>query len=129
MPHLAQRPEPDELPMVVARLLRAAQEAENHAIGLDRRPAFQLTRHLLGGARRAGYPVRVLAETLGISVASLRARASSDGPVPGARVMALVGLDDATLGRWAEDGRLAPTGDAGAYLASELVRLLADGPA
>jgi hypothetical protein len=124
MPQAIRR-ETGQLPLRVERALRGAQQAEQRAIGSERRPAFELTRNLLGGARRAGYSIRALADTLGVSVGSLRARASQDGPVSAQHVLELAGLPPNRLANWVGQGWLAPLEDGtGRYLASDLIHAL-----
>jgi hypothetical protein len=107
--------------------LRRAHEAELTAVGERRRPAFRLTRSLLGGARAAGYPAGLLASCLGVSVGSVRTR-GSDGWIPAAAFAELAGLAIGDIHDWVRRGQLTETraGAAGEdlYLASDLVRAL-----
>jgi len=111
------RPEPDGprspaatvVPERLAAVLRRALDAEQSAAGNQRIPAFRLTRHLLGGARRAGYTTSQLAGCLGVSVESVRTRGGSDGLVAVEDFATLAELDPQTVDQWATDGLVQHT--------------------
>jgi hypothetical protein len=113
-------------------MLRNAHQAEQLARGAHRRAAYQLTRDLLGGSQRAGYPVHLLAECLGLSAKSLRARCGSDGWVSADEIAALIGTSSDVVNRRLAGGRISSSVDAadGAlqYLASDVIRVAATWP-
>jgi hypothetical protein len=123
---------PARLPETVDRMLRSAHKAEQIARGVHRRAAFQLTRDLLGGSQRAGYPVHLLAECLGLSPKSLRARCGSDGWISADEIASLIGTSSDIVSRRLAGGRISSTVDAadGAllYLASDVIRSAATWP-
>lgn len=127
-PLVGPRPYPGvhSVPNRLAIVLQRAHAAELHAVGDERRPAFALTRALLGGARRAGYSAQRLAECLGVSLGSVRGRSGSDGWICLEAFCAVADLGPDTVNRWRDKGMLPTTtlDHAGqpCYLASELVR-------
>ncbi|MDT4894084.1 MAG: hypothetical protein QOE97_3119 [Pseudonocardiales bacterium] len=114
------------LPEPIDRMLRNAHRAEQTAQGTHRRAAFQLTRNLLGGAHRAGYPVRALAECLGLSHKSLRARCGADGWLSTDEVAAMTDTPPVVIARWLGAGRISSMIDdrdgTPLYLASEVIQ-------
>lgn len=110
---------------LLAAMLRAAHYEELTARGAARRPAFRLTRDLIGAAIRAGVPTGRIAECFKVSVASVRTRASSaDGETTAATIEQLCGLTPAQLSGLstvALHARSAPCG-VPTYRVSDLVR-------
>lgn len=117
------------LPDVISQMLRSAHQAEKTAQGANRRAAFELTRSVLGGAHKVGYPVRLLAECLGVSHKSLHARCGTDGWISAEEIVALTGRPSAAIARSLAGGRISSTADADdgtlLFLASEVVQSLA----
>jgi hypothetical protein len=99
---------PQEVPPVLATVLRRALAAESSARGEHRIPAFRLTRSLLGGARAAGLPNAVLAQCLGTTVQSVRTRGGSDGWIVATTFADLAGLPVEVVRAWIADGLLPP---------------------
>jgi hypothetical protein len=114
------------LPEALYAALRRAHRAELTATGEHRRPAFRVTRTLLGGARQAGQPCTLLADCLGVSVASVRARAGSDGWLTTAEVVSVSGLSAQRIKECVALGWLPPphlgAGGEELHLASHVVR-------
>ena len=118
------RPLPDRL----ITALQRAHTAEQVAVGEQRRPAFRLTRALLGGARRAGYAPTLLAQTLGISIHAVRGRGGGDGWISRQVFTDLTDLPPGVIDSWATAGLLPARAldeiGRDCYLASELIRAL-----
>lgn len=112
-------------------VLRRLQAAERAAVGEDRRPAFKLTREVLGASVRLGVPTPVLAACMGTSRASLRNRASRvDGVIPAELVRQLTDLtprqlDRLSRGELTRGGNLA---DRPEYPTIDVVRALLSTP-
>jgi hypothetical protein len=119
---------PRRMPDQLVAVLQRAHIAELQAVGEHRRPAFRLTRALLGGAHRAGYSAACLAECLGLSLSSVRSRSGSDGWVSALAITQLADLAAGTVELWQAEGLLPSTvlDQAGqsCYLASDLIRAL-----
>ncbi len=96
--------------------------------GDQRRPAFRLTRSLLGGARSAGYSAALLAKCLGSSITSVRNRDGSNGWIAGDVFAALTDLPPRAVDGWFADGALTQrvVGHTGrpCFPADELIRAL-----
>lgn len=116
------------LPPRLAAALTAAHAAELVATGSRRRPAFRLTRALLGGARKAGYHPAQLAAHLGVSITSIQTRGGNDDLIAADTFARLTGIDPATVDRWHAIGALSPPttdhGNQDCYPASELIQAL-----
>ena len=109
------------LPGDLAALLHNAHADEREALGPQRRAAYLLTRQVISGLLRAGYPARLVATELGVRSESIRTRAQA-GWIRLADIAALTGLEQDELARRClandaavEDGRL---------FSDELVRIL-----
>lgn len=109
------------LPDDLAALLLGAHADEREALGSQRRAAYLLTRQVISGLLRAGYPARLVATELGVRSESIRTRAQA-GWIRLSDIAALTGLEQDELARRCvandavvEDGRL---------FSDELVRIL-----
>ena len=116
-----------QVPEAVAALLLRAHAEEGTAAGAQRRPAFRLTRVLLGGAYEAGFSPSLLAGCLGVTPDAIRTRCVADGWVSREDAARIAGIDAETLDAWEAQGRLPTGGVGGAILASELVSALVMG--
>ncbi|MFP3466839.1 hypothetical protein [Leifsonia sp. SIMBA_070] len=87
---------PRALPDELAAVLHAAHQEEQEAIGGQRRAAYLLTRQVIAGLLKAGYPAAVLARELGVRPESVRTRGQS-GWIALAEIGALCGLSDSEL--------------------------------
>jgi hypothetical protein len=97
-----------EVARALTALLRRARRAEDETTGPTRRRAFRNSRHLLGGMRALGVPTRFLADTLGVTIRSVRTRAETDGPIRLDDFRRLIGASVAGSGA---DGRAHADGD------------------
>lgn len=114
-------------------MLGRARQAEQNAVGAQRRRAFWLTRTLIAGARVAGYTSADLARCLGISVVSVRDRRGNDGWVRASEVRMLTGWSATRVRQWQRSADLTQchrdaTGEE-CYLASDLIRAVGGGVA
>jgi hypothetical protein len=104
------------LPGPLVKILQRAHTAELAAAGPRRRPAYRVTRELLGGAIGIGYTASALADCLGTTAQSVRTRASRDGWVAATTIQDLADIGPETIAEWRATGllpneRRAPTGE------------------
>jgi hypothetical protein len=100
----------------VANLLQRALAAERIASGPQRRPAYRVTRELLGGALEVGYSPLDLSVCLGISAASIRTRISTGGWLATSTLAELADIGAEQIQHWRSEGllpneRSAPSGE------------------
>lgn len=128
MNHEASEP----ITLVLQLVLREAFRVENLARGADRRVAFQTTRHLLGGCRALGIPVRQLAIMLDRSTSIITLRSGIDGPITAQDFARLAHLSTEVIENWTDDGLLIVNTPArsvnDSYPASHLIRALLNQP-
>jgi hypothetical protein len=94
------------LPDNVVDLLVRVRAAELEAVGRQRRVAWRTTRDLLGGVVAAGYPLRLVAECLGVGPDSIRTRASRDAWIAAPTAIDVLHIEAVTLFAWRADGLL-----------------------
>ncbi len=113
-----------ELQPFLAELLRRLHQGELTAEGPDRRPAFRLSREVIGAAIAQGVPARQIAVCLGVTVGSIRDRRSNaDGLMEISEVEHLTGLTPEAINqRSSVRLKLAHDHIVETYLISDVVR-------
>ncbi|MBD8464700.1 hypothetical protein ACQ3HE_12600 [Plantibacter auratus] len=118
----------DELPVEFTVLLQTAIDAEQAAIGHQRRSAFRTTRYVIGALIAAGTAPAVIAALTGTVEGSVRSRATPGGIIAPEHFALLARIPSTEIRHWADTGLLpALSTDAGGtigYPAEDLVRAL-----
>lgn len=111
----------------LAELLRKLHHAEIMASGPHRRPAFRITREVIGAALALSVPAHQVADCLGITVGTLRNRtARTDSLIHAKTIEQLTGLSPADINRESQAELRPAQEDNGitGYRVAHLVRAL-----
>jgi hypothetical protein len=112
----------------ILQVIQAAHLAETDARGPERRPAFRVTRYVLGGAARLGISPALVGAVLGVRADTVRTRMGVDGLIDAGTFAALAGVTETDIGDWERNGLIhwdrSDHGGVHGYRASELLRAL-----
>ena len=115
------RPQPPGLPNRLARALTRAQAQERSTEGSARRWAFRLTRSLIAGTLRLGYPVDEVAACLHVTSEAIRSR-GGDEQISAMEFMFIAEVEPREFRRWRVEDLLPEPQEF--YQASALIHAL-----